>query len=153
MMSELTDNIRTGVVDKINDAYTMTQDVMTEVRFTHCTVAQMQVQLQEIVDKYEKCGERWLTFCDDLELFGADMSDVRGMIIKRHRRNIKNLEHYALYLVSAKAYKYKNVSWDDYLKKRRSDIDNGAKVVVSIKPIQMLLGKSAVELEIEEAEQ
>ena len=152
-MPELTDTIRTGVVDKINDAYVMTQDIMTEVRFTHCTVAQMKTQLQEIVDKYEKCGERWLMFCDDLELFGADMSALREMIIKRHRRNIKNLEHYALYLVSAKTYKYKNVSWDDYLKKRRSDIDIGDKAVISIKPIRMLLGKSSVELEIEEAEQ
>lgn len=146
---ELLSDIQSGILDSISKKYRHTRWDMIDARFERCNVKQLQPILQEIVDNYNKDFERWLEFCDTISSFGGDMEAFKGTIQKRHGRNLKNLEEFALYLVSSKHYKFKDVCWEDFQKKRnKAEIEH--KLVVTIRPFEMKFGRTKFEQEIEE---
>lgn len=146
---ELLSDIQFGVMDSISKKYRHARWDMIDARFERYTVQQLQPVLQEIVDDYSKAVERWLEFCDTISSFGADMEAIKGTIQKRHGRNMKNLENFALYLVSSKRYKFVDVCWEDFQKKRnKSQIES--ELVITILPIEMTLGRTEFDREITE---
>lgn len=146
---ELLSDIQSGVMDSISKKYRHTRWDMIDARFERCNVKQLQDVLQEIVDGYNNDVKRWLEFCDTISSFGGDMETFKGTIHKRHGRNMRNLEDFASYLVSAKQNKFKDVCWDDF-QKRRSKIQIEHKLVVTIRPFEMTLGRTEFEREIAE---
>lgn len=146
---ELLSDIQSGILDSIGKKYRHARWDMIDARFERHTVKQLQSVLQEIVDDYNKEVEHWLEFCDAISSFGADMEAFKGTIQKRHGRNMRNLEGFALYLVSSKHYKFTDVCWADFQKKRnKAEIEND--VVVTILPIEMVLGRTEFDREIAE---
>lgn len=146
---ELLSDIQSGILDSISKKYRHTRWDMIDARFERYTVNQLQPVLQEIVDNYNKDVEQWFAFCDTISSFGGDMQTFKGTIQKRHGRNMKNLEDFALYLVSSKHYKFKDVCWADF-QKRRSKIQIEHKLVVTIRPFEITLGRTKFEQEIDE---
>lgn len=146
---ELLSDIQSGVMDSINKKYRHARWNMIDARFERCTVQKLQDILQKMVDDYDKTVERWLEFCDTISSFGGDMEAFKGTIQKRHGRNMRNLEDFASYLVSAKQNKFKDVCWSDF-QQRRSKIQIEHKLVVTIRPFEMTFGRTKFEQEIAE---
>lgn len=146
---ELLSDIQSGVLDSINKKYRHTRWDMIDARFERYTVEQLKSVLQEIVDDYENDVKRWIEFCDTMCSFGADLDTFKDTVQKRHRRNMRNLEDFALYLVSAKHNKFKGVCWEDFQKKRhKMQIEH--EVVINFIPIEITLGRTEIDRLIDE---